>query len=482
MRRTQTIVVWGLSSLFTTSLALAQQPAPGVSPGSGGSTLTIPDSDRFYTVDKGTNVNVRTAASVEGGYPFFQLQAGAVIEVVDEKYGWARIRTSTPAFAKAFGYVRADAITADGTTGVVSRRTSMRAPNLNQDGRPSASFEALDPALPAGMRLTLLEQIPGARANDPGNWKVKLPASQMAWINAKLLRPATPTEVAAIMPKQTKPVTAVAEATTTDRSMESTTRKADSTSPTTTQGEKETVAQVTPTSPNAVSEEPAEMTPQVKRAQRLAELDNAFRAVLKEDIESAELELLQRQFTKFAKDPEITDAQEATAMSRVDVLALKIDVQDRLARLKAMRDQTRIDGENITATRMAMDTRAPFDMVGALNASVVFSGSNTMPLLFRLQDLAGGQTIAYVVPDERYDMAAWTGLSVGIIGRAEYDETLQLNIITPRRIDLLAKQPAQRADNTPPAADPKATDNNDPKDSSESGAAVVEAESSDDGD
>ena len=140
-------------------------------------------------------------------------------------------------------------------------------------------------------------------------------------------------------------------------------------------------------------------------------------------------------------------------MSRVDVLALKIDVQDRLARLKAMRDQTRIDGENITATRMAMDTRAPFDMVGALNASVVFSGSNTMPLLFRLQDLAGGQTIAYVVPDERYDMAAWTGLSVGIIGRAEYDETLQLNIITPRRIDLLAKQPAQRADNTPPAAE-----------------------------
>ena len=481
MRRTQTIVVWGLSSLFTTSLALAQQPAPGVSPGSGGSTLTIPDSDRFYTVDKGTNVNVRTAASVEGGYPFFQLQAGAVIEVVDEKYGWARIRTSTPAFAKAFGYVRADAITADGTTGVVSRRTSMRAPNLNQDGRPSASFEALDPALPAGMRLTLLEQIPGARANDPGNWKVKLPASQMAWINAKLLRPATSTEVAAIMPKKTKPATEVAKATN-NSSVEPTTSTADSTAPNSKKPESETATQVTTASTTTTPEETAEMTPQVLRAQRLAELDNAFRAVLKEDIESAELELLQRQFTKFAKDPEITDAQKATAMSRVDVLALKIDVQDRLARLKAMRDQTRIDGENITATRMAMDTRAPFDMVGALNASVVFSGSNTMPLLFRLQDLAGGQTIAYVVPDERYDMAAWTGLSVGIIGRAEYDETLQLNIITPRRIDLLAKQPVQRADNTPPAAEPKATDNNDPKDSSESGAAVVEAESSDDGD
>ena len=481
MLRTQTIVVWGLSSLFTTSIALAQQPTSDALASSGGSTLTIPDSDRFYAVDKGTNVNVRTAASVEGGYPFFQLQAGAVIEVIDEKYGWARIRTSTPAFAKAFGYVRADAITADGNHRCGERRrTSMRAPNLNQDGRPSASFEALDPALPAGMRLTLLEQVPGARANDPGNWKVKLPATQMAWINAKLLRPATPTEVATIMPKQPKPVTAVAEIPATNAG-EPTTNAADSTAPTIqTDAEKEILAQDTASSLTSTPEEPTEMAPQVKRAQRLAELDDAFRAVLKEDIESAELELLQRQFVKFAIDSQITSAQKATAQSRVDVLVLKIDVQDRLARLKTMRDQTRIDGENITATRMAMDTRAPFDMVGALNASVVFSGNNTMPLLFRLQDLAGGQTIAYVVPDDRYDMAAWTGLSVGIIGVAEYDEALQLKIITPRRIDLLAQQPVRGATTAMTKVAPKDTDK-DPKDSSGSSEVVTEADSGDDG-
>ena len=141
-----------------------------------------------------------------------------------------------------------------------------------------------------------------------------------------------------------------------------------------------------------------------------------------------------------------------------------------------MRDQTRIDGENITATRMAMDTRAPFDMVGELNASVVFSGSNTMPRLFRLQDLAGGHTIAYVAPDDRYDMAAWTGLSVGIIGSMEYDEALQLNIITPRRIDLLSKQPARRE------ATQQAVTDNAPKESTESGAAVAEADSGTDAD
>ena len=474
MPRIQTIVVWGLSGLFATSLALAQDPGTTNTGATTGSTLTIPDSDRFFTVDKGTNINVRTAASVEGGYPFFQLKSGAVVEVVDEKYGWARVRTSTPVFAKAYGYVRADAINAEGGTGVVTRRTSMRAPNLNQKGRPSASFEALDPALPAGMQLKLIEQVPGARANDPGNWKVAMPASQLAWINAKLLRPSTPTEVAAIMPKQPKVPTERAQASKPAPS-ESTPQTA---APTPT---KEETTEVVVSESTTVTEEPIETTQVIERAQRLAELDDAFRSVLKENIESAELELLQRQFTKFAKDPEITDAQKATALSRIDVLALKIDVQDRLARLKAMRDQTRIDGENITATRMAMDTRAPFDMVGALNASVVFSGSNTMPQLFRLQDIAGGHTIAYVVPDDRYDMAAWTGLSVGIIGTVEYDEALQLNIVTPRRIDLLSKQAARRDATQAATSTTKDTDNA-PKETAESGAAVAEADSGQDSD
>ena len=175
------------------------------------------------------------------------------------------------------------------------------------------------------------------------------------------------------------------------------------------------------------------------RAERLPS-DDASRS--QEHIESAELQTLQREFAKLAEDPDITDVQKATVQSRIDVLEIKGDVQDRLARLKAMRERTRIDGDNINATRMAMDTRAPFDIVGQLNASVVFSGSNTMPQLFRLQDMAGGHTIAHVVPDKRYDMASWTGLSVGIIGSVEYDEALQLNVVRPRRIDLLAKQTA----------------------------------------
>ena len=484
MQTKTTLAIVGLSGLLTASFASAQDTAaPPADPTAA--MATTPGQDRFFVVDRDGNINVRTAASVEGGYPFFQLTRGAVVEVVDERYGWARVRTATPAFESAYGYVRTDAIETDGMTGTVLRRTSLRAPNLNKDGRPSASFEALDPALDSGTELVLIERIPGTRANDPGNWKVQLPHDQLAWINAKMLRKASAEEIAAIMPMMAKqdaeakpaeadapqePTPASGEVITLGTTPAPTPTGSDDVATGASGEAEETVAAV------AVEEET--LSPAAMRAARLAELDDAFREVLREDIESAELQTLQREFAKLAEDPDITDVQKATAQSRIDVLEIKGDVQDRLARLKAMRERTRIDGDNINATRMAMDTRAPFDIVGQLNASVVFSGSNTMPQLFRLQDMAGGHTIAYVVPDKRYDMASWTGLSVGIIGSVEYDEALQLNVVRPRRIDLLAKQPA----GTDPGTDGRtqASDTGDASEAPATEETVVEA-STDDG-
>ncbi|MED5506637.1 MAG: hypothetical protein VX684_02215 [Planctomycetota bacterium] len=489
MQMKTTLAVMGLSGLLTASFASAQESAaPPADPASA--TATTPGAERFFVVDRDGNINVRTAASVEGGYPFFQLSRGAVVEVIDERYGWARVRTATPAFESAYGYVRTDAIEADGMTGTVLRRTSLRAPNLNKDGRPSASFEALDPALDSGTELVLIERIPGTRANDPGNWKVQLPHDQLAWINAKMLRKASAEEIAAIMPVMAKQ-DAEAKPTEADASQEPTpasggevitlgttpapTPTGDDGAAAETTGENEETEETV----TAVAVEQEALSPAAMRAERLAELDDAFREVLREDIESAELQTLQREFAKLAEDPDITDVQKATVQSRIDVLEIKGDVQDRLARLKAMRERTRIDGDNINATRMAMDTRAPFDIVGQLNASVVFSGSNTMPQLFRLQDMAGGHTIAYVVPDKRYDMASWTGLSVGIIGSVEYDEALQLNVVRPRRIDLLAKQTAGTDQVTGGATRESDTDDASKEPAPATDEAVVEATTDD---
>ena len=427
MLRTPTTVVLCLS-ICSFALAQEEKPATAAAP-----PQVAAAAKHYAIVAKGRNINVRTAASVEGGYPFFQVQEGNVVEVLYEKYGWSRIQTSTPVFAKAFGYVNPKDIKVNGKEGTVLRRTTLRAPNMNQKGKASASWEGLDPALQPNTKIKLIDFVPGLTSADPGVWKVELPAQQMAWINSDFLRKATKEEIAAAKITKTDP--------TADQKVRALqTDAADGTPDTTgdTDGTTEVVvADATEQEAEATTDTP-ELTPDEVRAEKLAALDAAFRVMLKEDIQSAELELLQKQFMEFAQDADATDLQRGTAQSRIEVLTLKVNVQDRLARLKSMRDRTRIDGENISATGVAMDFRAPFDVVGRLNASVVFNGKGSMPLLFRLQDPASGHTMGYLVPDKRYDMAAMTGLMVGIVGSSQYDEALQLNVITPRRIDLVA--------------------------------------------
>ncbi len=430
MNSTKLFFIVALLGLATCLTATAQDGAP-----SKAAQSQAEEKTRQYAVLTGDNVNVRTAASVEAGYPILKLNTGDLVEVVIEKYGWTKVRTNTPVFRKMVGFVRADMIDVneqDPTMGTVTRRTSFRAANLTRNKKPAASFEALDPPLQAGTRLKLIERIDGRRANDPGVWKITVPMTQLAWINSSYLAPATAAQVAAAMPAPVTPAPAKAAAPTDVAAAETEKNTPDATP-------NASVVMVAETEEEA-TEEPAAEPDAPSLAERLASLDIAFREVLKENIESAELELLQKQFAQISEDSAATDLQKATAESRMEILAMKIDVQDRIARLSSMRDQTKIDGENIDATRMAMDTRAPFDIVGRLNASVVFTGQNAMPLLFRLQDMTGGRTLAYVVPDDRYDLAAWTGLSVGVIGDVSYDETLQLNVVKPRRIDLVSEQ------------------------------------------
>ena len=438
MNSTKLFFIVALLGLATCLAATAQDSAPASKVDAAADAKTA-----RYAVLTGNNVNVRTAASVEGGYPILKLKTGDLVEVVLEKYGWTKVRTNTPVFKKMTGFVRADMISvddADPKSGTVTRRTSFRAANLTRKLKPEASFEALDPPLQAGTRLTLVERFEGTRSEDPGVWKVAAPMNQLAWINSSYLAPATAAQIAAAMPAP-KPVV----------TQDAPTQVASAPAPETKKTPAGTPAETTPSAADAPvvtarneTETKTDATTEVvtpeapDMAARLAALDDAFREMLKENIESAELELLQRQFAQISEDPEATELQKANANSRIEILAMKIDVQDRIARLRSMRDQSRIDGENIDATRMAMDTRAPFDMVGRLNASVVFTGQNAMPLLFRLQDMAGGRTLAYVVPDDRYDLAAWTGLSVGVIGDVTYDESLQLNVVKPRRIDLVS--------------------------------------------
>jgi len=448
-----------VSSLFASTLAghAGLQDTPPARDGGSESA----EATGHHAVVTGKKVNVRTSASVEGGYHFFKVNEGDLVSVLYERFGWSRVRMDTPVFRKAFGYVTADAIEADGSTGTLIARARFNAPNATQSNRSDMSWEGLDPILEPGMTLELVELIPASSAGDPAKWKVAMPERQEAWINSNWLRKATPAEIEAKLPKVMADETS--EKTTTDADVDAEPATTELATGETT-GQLDDDAEIVETGTDAGTEVVAtteeegdgagDLSDGEGRTARLAALDKAFRLALKERIESAELEILQTQFVQFADLVNVTEVEKKTALARADVLGLKVAVQDQLARLREMRERTQIDIENIGATRVAMDARAPYDVVGRLNASVVFSGEGSMPLLFRLQDTSGGQTIAYIRPDERFDITAMTGLLVGIIGDSRYDEALQLNVVRPRRIDLLAPRgdAPESAESTQPAA------------------------------
>ena len=61
-----------------------------------------------------------------------------------------------------------------------------------------------------------------------------------------------------------------------------------------------------------------------------------------------------------------------------------------------------------------------------------------LPRLYRIVNPGTGHTIAYVRPDQGYDMTGLLGQVVGVAGEKAYDGGLRLTLVTPRRIDMLS--------------------------------------------
>ena len=89
-----------------------------------------------------------------------------------------------------------------------------------------------------------------------------------------------------------------------------------------------------------------------------------------------------------------------------------------------------------------MDTSGPYAGVGRLATSTIYEGTR-MPLLYRIQDVSTGRTVAYVKPSDGFDMAAMLGQLIGVIGKKTYDGTHRVDIIDPKRIDLLSPAKTQ---------------------------------------
>jgi len=434
-------------SLGGGAAASISSPAPSVA-----SVQDATESPRWYRVST-ENAFVRSDASATVAYPIGRVPEGTLLSSTEERFGWARIHGGE-SLGDLHGFIPAEtaAVSEDGRFVVVSVRTPLKAANLAARQDPARSWKEVGRVEP-GERLTLVETV---GSGGTAFHKVVLPRSAAAWINLAFLSPATPEEIraatAAAEPRDDagetgdlellsnsdeEPATSSApglvaandrglEAASTDRMdrMDRTDGIASSAG-----GDEEDFVDIAAVERIADSERIGEP--------RLEDLESIWTRISEApETPASDVEELRGRYIALAASEHSTAAVRARAKLRSEQILLQQQIQDRLAELRRLQEQTLMNLQAIRDVRQVIESRTDYEAVGRLNTSLVYDGRR-LPLLYRLQEAGDGATVAYLIPTSDFRLAELTGQLVGVDGMVRYDEALRLNIITPDRVDVL---------------------------------------------
>jgi hypothetical protein len=399
------------------------------------------------------DVNVRAGADFRY-YPFGRVHQGDVLKVIGEQSGWARVVTRGPAFRKFFGYLkypRTEAghfrLAADGKTGVTLGPTDLFAPNLDAGFDPKSSWK---PALQLPAERTV-QVIATFEAEGDLVHKIALPDEAEGWISATYLRRATPAETAAWEAalartkqpaKRAQPVDEDAdEIVMAPRVQPPLGRDQTAVVPAGDAGEQTTAVGVPSPTPDVPRSSPA---PKPRRRgsdwllaeATLKDLEAAYKRLLAEPVETAEVGPLRLQYLELAEKH--ADHRTITEYAKVRARQLELwsEVRHRKRELTRLVSEAQLTAEDAEAARLALEAAGHYAGVGRLDASIVYDG-NRLPKLLRLREPTTGRTLGYLRMDERFDYAAMIGRLVGIVGEKSYDGGLRVNLFQPRRIDVL---------------------------------------------
>ncbi|MBC22436.1 MAG: hypothetical protein CMJ32_00770 [Phycisphaerae bacterium] len=402
------------AAVFLVSQSMLAQES---NPNSTSSTKLGADAPFWAQVIQET-VDVRSAPSMRTGYPFATLEQEQRVEVMEIQDGWARIRASGTAFEDDFAYILDDQrAQLDPDTGmlVISARTELRAPNMDAQARPEHSWKQIA-RLEPGMSLQVIDRL---RSDQDTVWRVQLPQVASGWVNA--------TSVMEITEEPATPA------------------KVDTTSSKAIQNNAQVPSNAPATIENSSTEnETVQVEVDVVEVQVEEVVTRPGEALL-ESLESSWVDVDQmsdddlaeylQQYLVLAENESVDEAIAQMAQRRARQLQLKNSIRQRLAQLDRLRQANSQQLEQIESAQVALDARSEYNAVGRLNASAVYNGER-LPQLYRVRDPGSGQTILYLEPDNP-QITAMLGQVVGIVGTTRFDERLQLNIIEPRRIDIL---------------------------------------------
>lgn len=427
-----------LLAVVAVSMSISVSNAGQAREATADATATVADAQtagaeevRWFQVSAG-NAFVRSDASATVAYPIGRIAEGTTLAVVEERFGWARIRAAE-SLPDLHGFIPAEtaAVSEDGRFVVVSVRTPLKAANLAAREDPGRSWKEVARVAP-GDRLALVETV---GSDGDAFHKVVLPPSAAAWINLAFLTPATPEQVLAataapvtesgdlelVTTPQVAPAVVAArdpEVVESQGVIEVATADGD-----------ETFVDIDAVDAAAASSRLAEP--------RLEDLESIWTRISEApETPASDVEELRGRYVALASSESSSASVKARATLRAEQLALQQQIQDRISELRRLQEQNLINLQAIRDVREVIESRTDYEAVGRLNTSLVYDGRR-LPLLYRLQEAGEGATVAYLVPTSDFRLAEMTGQLVGVDGVVRYDEALRLNIITPDRVEIL---------------------------------------------
>jgi hypothetical protein len=424
----------------------------------------------YIAVVKGNDVYVRCNAS-ETFYPFGKVNEGDLVKVTAEKFDWARVATIGPAFSEMFGYVKfakGDTskvrLSPEGKTAVTLGKVDIVAPNLQAKFSPKDSWKPI-----AQLQADQTLQIIGTVESDKETiLKVALPATGQGWINLAYLEKAGEEQISRWKDLMAaKPVAPAAQpAPAGDKATASRSTSPAQSPPPAPRVQPNTPVTVPPASDakptsDSMNQVPATGTPESADTSAdaskpednrpveasaaparpsgppsLEDLEAAFKVLQREPAETAEVSQLREMYLDLAKRIASDPVKSKRALGRADQLQVWADVQKKRQELNEARARLKLSAADAALVQKALESSAQYIAVGRVVASPIYDGQR-LPKLLRVQDAATNRTIAYLQPDEKYELVNLVGNLVGIVGEKNYDESLRLNIITPKRIDIL---------------------------------------------
>jgi hypothetical protein len=422
----------------------------------------------YYAVTTRADVPLKSG-DMDGYYPVTVLPAGQVLWVDAEGAGWARV--AYPAGLSVF--VRADEVREEpGARAVVLTRVSA----LKSRNSTAGFAQSWQRAIPShseaaiGTRLVVIEPIKGPDGSTIG-YEVQPPSAVRGYVKAEALRAATDAEVQAYLATAPKPADepvveepVVDEPPAKEPAAEPAKEPVDDQpdpaadggvlEPMTPTGERPVRTQREPEqgqpqapggeNPVVIDQTPADPTPESRLVGTLTHLAELFAQVQRQNSDTAELDELAAEFRRAisAQGDDVVGARIRAALSqRLQLVETRIAARDLRRSLRAKRDAIDATYASVAGRVRELEATRGYQFVGRLVRSSVYDGVR-LPLMYRIVSVNESvpRTIGYIVPDESMDITGKLGEIVGVLGTSQLDTALNLRLVTPTRVDVLAAE------------------------------------------